>query len=111
MPFITENRTRASSNVSPYPSLLQVVDLGPITQWNNATGMEGGENNVIISMRCGQRDIEFNLVRPGPEYLPLYEKTFRMVYMANRIIVELLDVNERGGSMEYRCRSCKQHLC
>ena len=67
--------------------------------------MEGGENNVIISMRCGQRDIEFNLVRPGPEYLPLYEKTFRMVYMANRIIVKLLDVNEGGGSMEYRCRS------
>jgi hypothetical protein len=28
---------------------LRVVGIGPITQWNNATGVEGGENNVIIT--------------------------------------------------------------
>ena len=80
---------------------LRAASLGPITQWNNATGIEGGENNVIISMVVGEQELEFNLVRPSEEYLPLYENTFRMIFMANRIIVKLLAVTEAGGSMEY----------
>ena len=80
---------------------LRVVDLGPITQWTNTTGIEGGENNVIISMEYKGTDVEFNLVRPHKEYMPLYKNIFRMVFMANKIIVKLIDCNDMGGSMEY----------
>ena len=71
---------------------LEVEGLGPITQWNNATGMEGGENNVIISIKHAGKELEFNLVRPHSSYLPLYQNTFRMVFMANNIIVKLIEV-------------------
>ena len=80
---------------------LRVVDLGPITQWTNTTGIEGGEKNVIISMEYQGTDVEFNLIRPHKEYMPLYENIFRMVFMANNIIVKLIDCNDMGGSMEY----------
>ena len=80
---------------------LEVVGLGPIVAWNNATGMEGGENNVIISSKVGEREVEYNLVRPSQVYLPMFETIFRMVSMANSIIVKLLDVQDHGGQLEY----------
>ena len=80
---------------------LRVADVGPITQWTNTTGIEGGEKNVIISIEHQGTDMEFNLLRPHQEYLPLYKNIYRMVYMANKIIVELINYNDRGGSMEY----------
>ena len=69
---------------------LSVVDLGPITQWTNVTGIEGGENNVILSMEYKGVDVEFNLVRPHKKYMPLYRNIFRMVFMANKIIMRLI---------------------
>ena len=80
---------------------LQVVGLGPIVAWNNATGMEGGENNVIISTKVGEKEVEYNLVRPSQVYLPLFEATYRMISMANSIIVKLLQVQDYGGQLEY----------
>lgn len=80
---------------------LRVADLGPITQWTNVTGIEGGENNVILSMEYKGVDVEFNLVRPHKKYMPLYKNIFRMVFMANRIIMRLIECADRGGSMEY----------
>ena len=80
---------------------LRVVDLGPITQWTNDTGIEGGENNVILSMEYKGVDVEFNLVRPHKKYMPLYRNIFRMVFMANRIIMRLIECADKGGSMEY----------
>ena len=80
---------------------MSVVDLGPITQWTNVTGIEGGENNVILSMEYKGVDVEFNLVRPHKKYMPLYQNIFRMVFMANRIIMRLIECADRGGSMEY----------
>lgn len=80
---------------------LRVVDLGPITQWTNVTGIEGGENNVILSMEYKGVDVEFNLVRPHKKYVPLYQNIFRMVFMANRIIMRLIECADKGGSMEY----------
>ena len=80
---------------------LTVVDVGPITQWTNVTGIEGGENNVIISMEHQGTPVEFNLLRPHKEYDPLYQNIFRMVFLANKIILKLIECNDMGGSMEY----------
>merc|ERR1740137_15848 len=80
---------------------LQVVDIGPITEWTNMTGMEGGQENIILGTRSGGKDIEFNLLKPCDEYLSMYKTTYRMVYMANSIIIELISCNENGGFMEY----------
>ena len=80
---------------------LRVADLGPITQWTNVTGIEGGENNVILSMEYKGVDVEFNLVRPHKKYMPLYKNIFRMVFMANKIIMKLIECTDKGGSMEY----------
>ena len=77
---------------------LRVADLGHITQWTNVTGIEGGENNVILSMEYKGVDVEFNLVRPHKKYMPLYKNIFRMVFMANRIIMRLIECADRGGS-------------
>ena len=80
---------------------LSVVDLGPITQWTNVTGIKGGENNVILSMEYKGVDAEVNLVRPHKKYMPLYKNIFRMVFMTNKIIMKLIECTDKGGSMEY----------
>ena len=48
---------------------LQVLDIGPITEWTNMTGMEGGQENIILNTRHGGKDLEFNLLKPCDEYL------------------------------------------
>ena len=70
---------------------MSVVDLGPITQWTNVTGIKGGENNVILSMVYKGVDAEVNLVRPHKKYMPLYKNIFRMVFMTNKIIMKLIE--------------------
>eukprot|EP00091_Calanus_sinicus_P016591 TRINITY_DN36030_c0_g1_i1.p1 TRINITY_DN36030_c0_g1~~TRINITY_DN36030_c0_g1_i1.p1 ORF type:complete len:142 (+),score=41.75 TRINITY_DN36030_c0_g1_i1:55-480(+) len=40
-------------------------------------------------------------MRPCKEYLAMYQNTYRMVYMANKIITELTNCNEAGMFMEY----------
>ena len=57
---------------------LEVVDIGPITQWTNLTGMDGSQEQIILNTRCKKRDVEYNLVCPSDEYRPLYENTYRM---------------------------------
>ena len=80
---------------------LQVMDIGPITEWTNMTGMEGGQENIILGTRFGGKDIEFNLLKPCDEYLDMFRNTYRMVFMANSIITTLIDCNEKGMFMEY----------
>ena len=80
---------------------LHVVDIGPITKWTNVTGMEGKEENIIIGTSFGGRDLEFNLMRPCEEYLAMYQNTYRMVYMANSIIIELTKCSENGVFMAF----------
>jgi len=80
---------------------LNVVDIGPITEWTNMTGMEGGQENIILNTRHGGKDLEFNLLKPCDEYLEMFKNTYRMVFMANSIITKLIDCNEKGVFMEY----------
>ena len=46
-------------------SELEAVDIGPITQWTNLTGMDGSQEQIILNTRCKGRDVEYNLVQPS----------------------------------------------
>ena len=74
---------------------LRAVDIGPITMWSNATGMNVDQENIIISAECGGRSVEFNLLRPSSQYLPMFRTIYRQVYLANRIITALDDLESR----------------
>ena len=80
---------------------MEVVDIGPIAQWTNLTGMDGSQEQIMLNTRCKGRDVEYNLVRPSAEYLVLYENTYRMVYMCNKIIIQLCQYNRDDRLMEY----------
>ena len=78
---------------------LQAVDIGPITMWSNATGMNVDQENVIISAECDGKYVEFNLLRPSSHYLAMFKTIYRQVYLANRIITALVELE--GRWLEY----------
>ena len=80
---------------------LQVKDIGPITMWSNATGMDHDQENIIISSEHAKKELEFNLIRPSQEYLNIFKDVYRMAFLGNRIITKLLDCAEDGMLMEY----------
>ena len=78
---------------------IEAVDLGPITLWSNATGMDVDQENIIISTESEGRPVEFNLLRPSAEYLTMFKTIYRQTYLANRIITKLVELE--GGWLEY----------
>ena len=80
---------------------LQVKDVGPITMWSNATGMDVGQENIIISSEHGKRELEFNLLRPSATYLDIFKDVYRMAFLGNRIITKLQECAEDDMLMEY----------
>ena len=63
--------------------------------------MDDSQEQIILNTRCKGRDVEYNLVQPSAEYLVLYENTYRMVYMCNKIIIQLCQYNRDDRLMEY----------
>ena len=47
---------------------LRVKDIGPITMWSNAAGMDVDHENIIISAEHNKQDLVFNLMRPCIAY-------------------------------------------
>ena len=80
---------------------LEVKDIGPITQWSNVTGMECGNENIIISTEHDKKEIEFNLIKPSEDYSDIYKDVYRMAYLSNKIITKLSHAVDEGVMMEY----------
>ena len=55
---------------------LRVKDIGPITMWSNAAGMDVGHENIIISAEHNKQDLEFNLMKPCSAYRDTFLEIF-----------------------------------